>query len=513
MRGVPAEGVGGNGEAIVAVGETSPSLSKFVIQGIFVYNGKTMKKPLSISKRMKSILAHITDGLSERDEAIKLALLSTVAGENILLYGPHGTAKNLVAQRVKCAFKNGSKIKSINSLVYTASNESEMKEAWEQSVIRLPVTPVRDEKNFLDLVAGKISGEAIKQAENAITSEELSEWKEKIEKIRISREAQKALVSIRNKLSALGEKFYISDERWIKIGQILKTAAFLNGRKEIDLLDCTLISRCVWNFIPEEAEQNQENSSPKTTLEKVTEIIKESIEENSDPFAESIPETEEKIKEYDNFIDENFFETSDGEKVKSPALFGLKIKATPCEFEMADGTKAYKILDPQEIRSYDYITPHYISEKFSSYEEGKGAYFLERKERVARNDSYRDKYFLENLKISDGKATWNDGDPSHRTEYTFKIQMIPEKFIEGDEGKLKVLEDEADEKYAEAAESVQKLGTKIRKYLGSKKRHYKSNLFATGSMDYEKLLSGVQEEFEYLKKLDDSIDPPEIRLL
>jgi MoxR-like ATPase len=45
----------------------------------------------------------LTTGLIERERAVKLALLATLAGEHLLLIGPPGTAKSMVAQRVRQA--------------------------------------------------------------------------------------------------------------------------------------------------------------------------------------------------------------------------------------------------------------------------------------------------------------------------------------------------------------------------------------------------------------------------
>jgi len=56
--------------------------------------------------RLRQIRDQLLDGLVERDVAVRLALLSALAGEHLLLIGPPGTAKSLVARRLRGAFES-----------------------------------------------------------------------------------------------------------------------------------------------------------------------------------------------------------------------------------------------------------------------------------------------------------------------------------------------------------------------------------------------------------------------
>ena len=59
-----------------------------------------------LTDRVRNIRDSLTTGLVERDVAIRLALLAALSGEHLLLIGPPGTAKSLVARRLRLAFKD-----------------------------------------------------------------------------------------------------------------------------------------------------------------------------------------------------------------------------------------------------------------------------------------------------------------------------------------------------------------------------------------------------------------------
>ncbi len=57
-----------------------------------------------LTARLASLRDRLLGGLVERDVPIRLALLAALAGEHLLLIGPPGTAKSLVARRLHLAF-------------------------------------------------------------------------------------------------------------------------------------------------------------------------------------------------------------------------------------------------------------------------------------------------------------------------------------------------------------------------------------------------------------------------
>ncbi len=63
--------------------------------------------PQQIKKRIQTIRDKLCSGLIEREEPVRLALLSALAGEHLLLIGEPGTAKSVLARKLHQAFREG----------------------------------------------------------------------------------------------------------------------------------------------------------------------------------------------------------------------------------------------------------------------------------------------------------------------------------------------------------------------------------------------------------------------
>lgn len=63
-------------------------------------------KTTKVHERIKSLISGLNEGLHEKEEAIRLALLTAIAGESIFFLGAPGCAKSMIARRIAKAFKS-----------------------------------------------------------------------------------------------------------------------------------------------------------------------------------------------------------------------------------------------------------------------------------------------------------------------------------------------------------------------------------------------------------------------
>ncbi len=59
-----------------------------------------------VQERVRRVLAALNAHLYGKEEAVRLALLSAVAGESVFFLGPPGTAKSMISRRLAAAFKD-----------------------------------------------------------------------------------------------------------------------------------------------------------------------------------------------------------------------------------------------------------------------------------------------------------------------------------------------------------------------------------------------------------------------
>lgn len=101
---------------------------------------------MEIKERIKLLLAEMNNGVYEKDTEIGLALLAALAGDSILLLGPLGVAKSMIARRLKNAFANA---KSFEYLMSRFSTPDEIFGPISLSRLKLSDKYERNVKGYL----------------------------------------------------------------------------------------------------------------------------------------------------------------------------------------------------------------------------------------------------------------------------------------------------------------------------------------------------------------------------
>ena len=518
--------------------------------------------------RIAALKNALSEGLYEKDEALRLALLAAIAGESIFFLGAPGCAKSMVARRVVQAFKadgagsvqyfetllnqfstpedvfgnislkalngegesgkeeyrrltenmlpeadvafideiwkaspailntlltiinerkfhNGSTVQDVPlKALLAASNELPAKDRglealYDRFIIRLPIGFIQNEDPFFDMIEGTSSdfelSDEIKKLQ--ISNEDLESRKTQIDTGQLSEEARAVISAIRKELTAqnetlseeekaAGEAFAIGDRRWKKIVRILKTSAFLNDRTEVDLMDCQLIEYCIWG-----TEKQQK---------KARQIVETCIRQNGLDCDTAIDDINDEIEEFTAKVEKNWFDL-----VKSPAK--------PVFYKMKDGHRAYKILHPSDVESYDSIQPYYLCEEFehSDYDR-KGAYYDANGNILGDYD-----YFFEEgtFIIESNSASWNDGHSGE--EYSFEIEMTPPKTYLQQKEYSNIAQETLQKNFDKAYYKpiVDEIHTEIKALQDKKEADaipFKANLFANQS--YNKSLTAKLDE-------------------
>ena len=83
-----------------------------------------------IKAKLALLLEQLNHGLVDREATMKSALLSILAGENMLLIGPPGTAKSLVARRISQSFSHKNQVSATTYFEYLLTKFSTPEEIF-----------------------------------------------------------------------------------------------------------------------------------------------------------------------------------------------------------------------------------------------------------------------------------------------------------------------------------------------------------------------------------------------
>lgn len=196
--------------------------------------------------------------------------------------------------------------------IISASNELPMKDQglealWDRFLVRYVADSIQDKNNFNEMISKSLkSYEDNIDKKIKIGDTEYAKWDELIDGVNVPENIFNVIHIIRSYIVTHNKKdekkknqIYISDRRWKKIIRLLRTSAFLNDRKVVDLMDCFLIAHCIWN----EAEQ----------FETVLQFTKDAIRKHGYTLSLNLSDIKDELKDFDDDVKE---ETSFLKEVK-----------------------------------------------------------------------------------------------------------------------------------------------------------------------------------------------------
>ena len=199
-------------------------------------------------------------------------------------------------------YRNGEEDMKVNIRgIITASNELPPKNTnlapiWDRFLLRLEMGNIKQFQNFLSMITDvKDVYEDDVTESLKLTNEELEKWNTAIDQIEVSAEVLNTIQLVKVKLtehnarSATTEPIIVHDRRWKKIIRLLRTSAFLNGRKKVDLMDCFLMYHCLWG---------SPNQKPK-----IREILTDAVAKHGYSMAVNLNSLKKEVKEFQADVD------------------------------------------------------------------------------------------------------------------------------------------------------------------------------------------------------------------
>ncbi|MEM6699133.1 MAG: AAA family ATPase, partial [Bacteroidota bacterium] len=200
-------------------------------------------------------------------------------------------------------YRNGEEDVQVNIRgIITASNELPPKNAnlapiWDRFLVRLEMGNIKQFKNFLNMITDvKDVYEDDILTELKLSNDTLERWNTEIDQIELGPEILNTIQLVKVKIiehnarpANSHEPIIIHDRRWKKIVRLLRTSAFLNGRKKVDLMDCFLMNHCLWG------NPNQ--------LTKIRAIISEAIAKHGYTMAVNLNMLKKEVKEFQEDVD------------------------------------------------------------------------------------------------------------------------------------------------------------------------------------------------------------------
>jgi MoxR-like ATPase len=245
---------------------------------------------MTLTKRITELLQALSAGIPEREFCIQLGFLATLVGEPFYLYGRSGSGKSLVIDRLEAAFKNAKilklgkrehelpeKIEGYDLIIFQSfdpfneQNKNNVHIALDyrhkaslvisgdlRPEVALNRTEITDKISLIVTLPESISAGALcslLQTQGdvtktyvpvglAVSPEEKAQWNEEIKKISLSEDTLFIIGEIAKICDE--NKIYVPIRKWLALSNIIKAAAFFNGRTETRITDTFFLGSPIW---------------------------------------------------------------------------------------------------------------------------------------------------------------------------------------------------------------------------------------------------------------------------
>ncbi|MWV62304.1 AAA domain-containing protein [Helicobacter saguini] len=171
-----------------------------------------------------------------------------------------------------------------------ASNElpakgQSLEALYDRFIIRLVVPRIESKNNFEKLLNTRNVRDFIEIDESLkFSNDELDSIKKAANNVEISKEAMNVLKRFKERLESYNaaavkgnaETIDVSERRWVNIMELLRVAAVLNDRSEIEISDLSLLKHCLWD------KQEQREAISKLLSESIKDFSPVANVENAD---------------------------------------------------------------------------------------------------------------------------------------------------------------------------------------------------------------------------------------
>jgi MoxR-like ATPase len=269
------------------------------------------------------------------------------------------TLLTIINERV---FRNGTTEEKVPlKALIAASNETPpenqgLDALYDRFIVRLLVAPMKERKNFEEFLSLSHADMNAADTESlAFSNDEWGRHLKEVSKVEIPKEVLNVIHAIKEGLIRYNKNnekkaIYVSDRRWLKIANLLKTAAYFCERKTVLTVDTLLLRHCLWT-----REDNRED---------VEKIVEDCIKEFGIPDKTEMEKWEQEHQNLEKEVDSDFFHVKDiydTEEINGEQCIGFNFDTPSGQWGVSQG----------KIRLYaKQVVPGTNNENYAIQEDG-----------------------------------------------------------------------------------------------------------------------------------------------